>query len=273
MSSVSGLMTVAYDPDKLSLQNINVHGDYASINTTQDGKVTFAYADLEGFGAGDDVATLTFTRNGEAAADGSFTITHEQVDNVKPAYVETRAVCPSASFEDLDVTMWYHEATDFVIETGLMEGIGGNRFAPDGKLTRAQMVTVLYRLAGSPSVEGMSHPFKDVAPNAWYAEAITWAYSAKVVKGMSDTAFAPDRDISREQIALILFRYSGDEKVEQDALENYTDASAINGYAVDAMNWAVANGYIKGLSQTTLAPTASAIRAQIAMILMRFCEN
>ena len=123
------------------------------------------------------------------------------------------------------------------------------------------VVVVLYRMAGEPSVEGKTHPFKDVSADAWYAEAVTWAFNEEVVKGMSTTVFAPDRAISREQIALILFRYSGAEKVEENALKAYTDASSVSYDAVDAMNWAVATGLIKGTTDTTLAPQKNATRA------------
>ena len=189
---------------------------------------------------------------------------------------ETREIppyCPAEAYTDVNTKMWYHEGVCYVIRKGLMEGKDVGIFAPEVNLSRAELVTVLYRMAGEPSVEGKTHPFEDVSADAWYAEAVTWAFNEEVVKGMSTTAFAPDRDISREQIALILFRYSHAEKVEENALEAYTDASSVSNYAVDAMNWAVATGLIKGTTDTTLAPRATAIRAQAATILMRYCEK
>ena len=186
---------------------------------------------------------------------------------------EIPAFCPAENFTDVDTTKWYHEGVCYVIRKGLMEGKAVGIFAPEVNLSRAELVTVLYRMAGEPSVEGKTHPFKDVSADAWYAEAVTWAYNAGVVEGMSGTAFAPGRDISREQIALILFRYSGAEKVEENALKAYTDASSVSNYAVDAMNWAVATGLINGTTTTTLAPRKTALRAQAATILMRYCEN
>ena len=189
---------------------------------------------------------------------------------------ETREIppyCPAEAYTDVNTKLWYHEGVCYVIRKGLMEGKDVGIFAPEVNLSRAELVTVLYRMAGEPSVEGKTHPFKDVSADAWYAEAVTWAFNEEVVEGMSGTVFAPDRDISREQIALILFRYSDAEKVEENALEAYTDASSISNDAVDAMNWAVATGLIKGTTTTTLAPRATAIRAQIAMILMRYNEK
>ena len=186
---------------------------------------------------------------------------------------EIPAFCPAENFTDVDTAKWYHEGICYVIRKGLMEGQDVGIFAPEANLSRAELVTVLYRMAGEPSVEGKTHPFEDVSADAWYAEAVTWAFNEEVVKGMSATAFAPDWDISREQIATILFRYSGEQKVEGDYVKDYTDANKISDYALDAMNWAVSTGLIQGTTSTTLAPKETAIRAQFATILMRYCEK
>ena len=183
------------------------------------------------------------------------------------------ANCPSKAFADLDTTQWYHEGVDFALANGLMVGMSDTIFVPNGEVTRAQLVTILYRLEGKPSVEGMENPFGDVAEDAWYAEAVIWAANAGVVKGLTATTFAPNTAITREQIATILFRYSGAEKVGEDHLKDFSDADKISAYAVDAMNWAVAEGLIKGMGNGTVAPRATATRAQIATILMRYCNN
>ncbi len=99
-------------------------------------------------------------------------------------------VCPSAAFSDLDVTQWYHEPVDYMLETGMMNGMSATTFEPNGTLTRAQLVTVLYRHAGSPDVTGLANPFADVAPQAWYAKAVIWAAANGVVKGTSAATFA-----------------------------------------------------------------------------------
>ncbi|MBQ7870949.1 MAG: S-layer homology domain-containing protein, partial [Oscillospiraceae bacterium] len=112
----------------------------------------------------------------------------------------------------------------------------------------------------------------DVAEDAWYAEAVIWAANAGVVKGVNETTFAPNTAITREQIATILFRYAGVEKVEEDHLKDFNDADKISAYAVDAMNWAVAEGLVKGMGNATVAPGATATRVQIATVLARFCE-
>lgn len=179
-------------------------------------------------------------------------------------------VCPSEAFSDLDVTQWYHEPVDYMLETGMMNGMSATIFEPNGTLTRAQLVTILYRHAGSPDVTGLPNPFADVAPQSWYAKAVIWAAANGVVKGTSAATFAPEDAITREQIAAILYRYNG-EAVTGDLLSSFPDADAVSGYAVEAMQWAVSRGLISGdpASDGTLwlRPRDGATRAQIAKIL------
>ena len=179
----------------------------------------------------------------------------------------------AVSLRDVKATDWYFESVLYTIRNGLMKGMGEGFFAPNANLTRAELVTVLYRMAGSPSVEGLEHPFADVAKDQWYADAITWAFNVKVVKGISNTAFAPNAYITREQIATILFRFTDAEAMEENSLEGFADAAKVSDYAVDAMNWAAYNGLINGMNATTLAPRSNATRAQVATILMRYCEG
>ncbi len=186
---------------------------------------------------------------------------------------ETATSCPAEDFTDVDTKQWYHEGVCYVLRNGLMNGKGEGIFAPNANLTRAELVTVLYRMAGTPSVEGMTHPFADVAAGTWYTDAVIWAYNAEVVKGISDTAFAPGANITREQIATILYRFSEAEAVEEAALADFADADKVSDWAVEAMNWAVSVGLINGVAEDTLAPQGNATRAQIATILMRYCEN
>ena len=167
---------------------------------------------------------------------------------------------------------WLMSGVDFVLLNGLMNGMSSKEFAPEGKLTRAQLVTILYRMAGSPSVEGLKNPFTDVPGGTWYTDAVIWAADKGVVTGTTATTFAPDVNITREQIATILFRYAGAEAVSENHLAGFKDADKISGYARDAMNWAVANGLINGMGDGTVAPNATATRAQIATILMRFAK-
>jgi len=181
----------------------------------------------------------------------------------------TAPYCPSAQFTDVALDAWYHEAVDYVLVAGLMNGMSETEFAPENNMTRAQLVTVLYRLAGSPSVEGLEHPFADVAAETWYTDAVIWAYNAEVVNGVSDTAFAPNANITREQLVAVLYRFYGEPEANTLVLADYADANTISDYAVNAMAWAVENGIVNGLTETTLAPRGTATRAQIATILMR----
>ncbi len=178
--------------------------------------------------------------------------------------------CPCKNFTDLDNTQWYHEGVDFVLENGLMNGMSETEFAPNGTLTRAQVVTVLYRLEGQPETAGLANPFTDVAADQWYTDAIVWAASEGIVKGMTETLFAPNQSITREQLVTILYRYAGAGAVEEDFLNGYADAASVSEYAVEAMNWAIATGVIEGVSKTELSPKTTSTRAQYATILERF---
>ncbi len=183
--------------------------------------------------------------------------------------------CPSGSFKDVKTDAWYHEAVDYVVENGLMYGMSDTVFAPENKTTRAQLVTVLYRLAGSPETE-LTEQFKDVAENAWYAEAVAWAYANEITTGITEDLFAPEANVTREQVVTFLARYAAqtgiDTETEAD-LSQYTDANMVSEYAVPAMAWAIENGIINGMGNDTLAPKADSTRAQIATILMRFTEG
>ena len=170
-------------------------------------------------------------------------------------------------FTDVVESAWYYEGVKAMYEAGLMNGVSETEFNPMGNVTRAMMVTVLWRAAGCPEAEA-EVTFTDVAANAWYAEAVAWAQAEGIVLGVTAELFAPDKYVTREQIATILWRACGEEVVEIDL--TFTDADTISPYAQDAMNWAVANGLFKGDSKGNLNPTATATRAQLATILARF---
>ena len=176
--------------------------------------------------------------------------------------------CPAYSFSDVNAGDWYHEAVDYTLKNGLMNGVGGGKFDPNGSLTRAMLVTILYRSENTPDVSGESNPFADVPDGQWYTDAVIWAAKEKIVNGMSETTFAPNESITREQIATILYRYDGAVKVSGD-LDQFSDASDVSTYALDAMVWAVKEGIIGGMNGK-LAPKDNATRAQIATILYRY---
>ena len=182
------------------------------------------------------------------------------------------AGCPSTNFTDVEENGWYHTGVDFMVRNGFMNGVADDAFDVDGNLTRAQLVTILYRIAGEPESTA-TNPFADVADGQWYTNAVIWAAENGIVKGVNTTTFAPNDQITREQIATILFRYAKAEKVE-GKLAGFPDAEKVSDYAADAMAWAVEQGLINGISEsdgkTYLAPQETATRAQIAVILMRY---
>ena len=183
--------------------------------------------------------------------------------------------CPSKNFTDVPPAgNWAHAGIDYCVEKGLMKGISGTVFDPAGDVTRAQLVTILYRLAGEPAVS-YKGTFTDVADGLWYSDAIEWAAAKGVVNGVGEGKFNPDGKITREQIAAILYRYSGSPKVE-GSLAAFPDAASVSDYAVDAMIWATSKGLINGIGQgdvTILSPKTDASRAQIASIIMRCAES
>ena len=200
--------------------------------------------------------------------------TPEEVDEILAAAREAlkTAGCPSTNFTDVEENGWYHTGVDFMVKNGFMNGVADDAFDVDGNLTRAQLVTILYRIAGEPESTA-TNPFADVADGQWYTNAVIWAAENGIVKGVNTTTFAPNDQITREQIATILFRYAKAEKVE-GKLTGFPDAEKISDYAADAMAWAVEQGLINGISEsdgkTYLAPQETATRAQIAVILMRY---
>lgn len=178
-------------------------------------------------------------------------------------------------FADVDELDWFYDAVVYVYNEGMMDGISATQFAPNSNLTRGMVVTMLYRLEGEPRVTGSSG-FDDVASGAWYADAVTWAAENGIVNGVSDTEFAPNVNITREQLAAILYRYAeyNDYDVSgRDDLSEFTDRSSISSYALDAMRWAVDEGLITGITNTTIKPQGTATRAQAATMFMRFMST
>ncbi len=181
--------------------------------------------------------------------------------------------CPCEQFSDVSEKAWYHDAVVFAVENGLMNGVGDNQFDPEGSVTRAMLVTILYRSLNEPSVDGMENPFSDVKDGKWYTNAIIWAADNKIVNGTSETTYEPDASITREQIAAILYRFAVmSYEFEVDGELSFSDADDVSAYAVEAVTWATANGIINGMPDGTLAPAATATRAQLATMLMRFID-
>lgn len=183
-------------------------------------------------------------------------------------------------YYDVNTGKWYHEGIHYMLDNAVMNGVGEHSFDPNGSLTRAMLVTILYRAQGAPSIDGQNHPFTDVAGGKWYSDAITWAYQNSVVNGTSATTFEPDGDITREQLATILYRYAKNiEHVDASNRANldeiFADANQITAYAREALSWAVADGYMKGSTSngaTKVYPKDGATRAEVATLLMRYLK-
>ena len=178
-------------------------------------------------------------------------------------------------FDDVGADAWYASSVDYVKYGRLMYGTGNNLFQPDAQMTRAMFAQVLYALEGSPSVRGLSCPFTD-AGGSWYTDAVIWAYNAGVVAGVSPTRFAPNEALTREQMVTMLYGYAGREQAlsgPDGALAGYQDQARVSTWAREAMAWAVGTGVIAGTSATTLAPQKTGTRAEVATVLMRFCEQ
>ena len=178
----------------------------------------------------------------------------------------TEDVC--TPFTDIDQSAWYHDGVHYMIENGMMNGVGNGMFEPNGSVTRAMLVTILYRQAGSPSVEGKTNPFIDVKPNKYYTDAVIWAFHNGIVNGTTPTTFEPEEPVTREQIATILYRREGAPEVKQD-LSAFVDTDQVSSYAHAAMQWAVSEGVIKG-DGNRLNAKGDATRAEIATMLMRY---
>lgn len=174
------------------------------------------------------------------------------------------------NFSDVIENDWFYGAVAYSVEHGLMNGMGGGLFEPEGEVTRAMLVTILYRNAGEPDVQALSNPFTDVPEGEWYTSAVIWAANEGIVKGMTDSSFEPNTPITREQIATILYRFSGEPETENTELA-FPDAKDVSEYARNAVCWAVSEGLLQGMDGK-LMPGALATRAQIATILMRYLE-
>ena len=182
--------------------------------------------------------------------------------------------CVTAAYADLDPAAWYHDGVHYALETGIMNGVGDGRFAPSGTASRAMVVTMLWRMEGEPAADGDAG-FADVPAGAWYAGAVRWAASEGIVNGYSPTVFAPNDNVSRQQLAAILCRYAAYLGMDTDTGSKYDlgaflDAEQVASWAAQPMQWAVSAKLIGGVGNEKLSPAADASRAQVATVLMRF---
>lgn len=194
--------------------------------------------------------------------------------NVGVSYVKADETPSETKFNDVSANDWFASAVDYVTGKGMMNGTADNTFSPKANTTRGMVVTVLYRLENQPSTSAAS--FTDVASGAYYANAVAWANANGIVSGYGSGKFGPNDKVTREQLAAILYRYAQYKKYDvsgANSLDGYADAQSVSSYAVPALQWANAAGVVTGKSGSKLDPKGNAARAEVAAMLMRFCEN
>ncbi len=191
-----------------------------------------------------------------------------------PSYPEPEA---SFTFSDVAETDWFYEPVRFVVDQNLFEGTSATHFSPNIPMTRAMLVTVLYRMAGSPETSGTRLSFSDVLPDAWYRDSVLWATETALVTGYSSETFAPDDPLTREQLAVILYRLLQQEGEGFTAdwifYLDYPDAKEVSDWAYEAMCWFTMQGLITGHADGSLSPLGEATRAELATLLERFLSH
>ena len=268
-------------------------GSSATVNTSSAKNGSFAVSDKNAK-AGDTVKVtpkpdkgfvvdnvVVKDKNGDSVpvtknADGTFSFVMPD-KKLQPVTVDVafREELVTDIYTDVPADAWYATAVKYCYDNGLMTGVGDGEFSPETTTTRGQVVTVLWNIEGQPSVSGTGG-FDDVASGDWYAPAIAWAKASGVVGGYSATQFGPKDEMTREQLAVVMWRYAeykGYNTQLTADLSGYTDAGQISDWAEAGMEWANHEGLINGTSATTLAPVESSTRGQLAQIFMSYCEN
>ena len=271
-----GGTTASYRVTVESAENGVVKSSHNSAGAGTTVKLTVTPAD------GYRLSSLTVTnKNGKALTlndkdDGTYTFTMPASDvTVKAAFIEVDA--EEFPFVDVPLDSWYYDGVSYVYENGLMTGTSATTFAPDMTTTRSMVATILWRLEGSPVVD-YAMTFTDVDSSTWYTEAVRWAASEGIITGYGNGNFGPNDSITREQMATMLYRYAQYKGYDVSVGENtnilsYTDFAELGEYAVAAMQWAVGADIINGTSASTLSPRGNATRAEVAVILMRYCKS
>ncbi len=213
--------------------------------------------------------------NAVGSAPVSGTLWYDSIAAIENGPSQVTIVPAGGRFKDVPATAWYFAAVEYAAEHQLMSGVGSGLFAPDNTMTRAMMVQVLYNMAGRPAVSAGAS-FQDVAKDAWYADAVAWASSKGIVTGYSAATFGPEDQVTREQMAVMLWKYAKSKGVLVSAeadLSGFADAGSISAWALEAVRWANGEGLLNGVGNKSLAPGGSATRAQLATILMRYQQK
>ena len=241
-------------------------GDTVTVTVTPDEGYV-----LESLTVTDKDGDKVSTTKGE---DGKYTFTMPgSTVTVKAVFAEEGTVS-ELPFEDVKVEQWFYEAVKYVYDNELMNGISATEFNPNGLLTRGTIAQVLFNLEGADA--DAAAVFDDVPADAWFADAVNWAAANNIVTGYGDGTFGPDNNITREQMAAILYRYAqfkGYDVSAKGDLTAFTDGDNVSEWATDALAWCVGAKLINGRDNGTVDATGTATRAEIAQIFMNFCEN
>ncbi len=234
---------------------------------------------VDGVTAADkDGKALDVTDNG----DGTYSFTKPEGNvSVKVTYKNAPSDpdenCPSKKYSDLDTSLWYHEAVDFVLNSKYFQGTSDTTFEPDGTMTRAMFVTVLSRLEGIDAAQYSGSDFTDVETGQWYTAAIQWASQNGIVLGIGEQQFDPNGEVTREQMAAIMYRYAQYKKIDTTKADaskfgTFSDKDSVSDWAVEAMTWATGTGIING-TDAGIEPQANSTRAQVAQIVKNYTEK
>ncbi len=247
-----------YEVDKIEI--VDDEGDKIDAKKVEDkdNKYTFRMANC------DVTVTVTFKEEGKTTED---TDKEEDKDNETTENTDL-------NFTDVSSSDWFFKGVEYVVDKGIMSGVSENQFDPSGKLTRAMLVQMLYNMESRPACDA-ENAFIDVPVGQWYTDAVIWANDAKIVSGMGEGLFAPNMEITREQMVAMLYnyaKYKGYDVTASADLSTFADNASVSAWAQPAMQWAVAEGYISGMGDNQLAPQGTANRAEIASVIMRFME-
>ena len=245
-----------YEVDKIEI--VDDEGDKIDAKKVddEDNKYTFRMANC------DVTVTVTFKEEGKTTED-----TDKEEDKDDEETTEL-------NFTDVKESDWFYKGVEYVVDKDIMSGVSENEFAPSGKLTRAMLVQMLYNMESRPACDA-ENAFMDVPVGQWYTDAVIWANDEKIVSGMGDGLFAPNMEITREQMVAMLYnyaKYKGYDVTASADLSAFADTASVSAWAQPAMQWAVAEGYISGMGDSQLAPQGTATRAEIASVIMRFME-
>lgn len=248
-----------YEVDKIEI--VDDEGDKIDAKKVddEDNKYTFRMANC------DVTVTVTFKEEGKTTED-----TDKEEDKDDEETTETTEL----NFTDVKESDWFYKGVAYVVDKGIMSGVSENQFDPSGKLTRAMLVQMLYNMESRPACDA-ENAFMDVPVGQWYTDAVIWANDAKIVSGMGEGLFAPNMEITREQMVAMLYnyaKYKGYDVTASADLSAFADTASVSAWAQPAMQWAVAEGYISGMGDSQLAPQGTATRAEIASVIMRFME-